>query len=295
MGALSRAMRGVREHAWLSFVSTSVIAASLMLVGGFALGILNLRTVVSSWESDAHISAYLRADTSSGTVDGLRNAIAQRSEVAEVTFVSEDDARAWVAKEMPDLAPSMADFQRGTLPASFEIRVKPEYATPEKLDAFVEDLRGMGPWTEVDYGEEWVARFANFVDTATMLGAGLGALVATACVLLVANTVNLVVYARRDELEIMRLVGATDGYILGPFLVEGALQGLLAGGVAVSALRLLHVVLSERLASVVTATTGGNVLMFLPMTWLLALVGSGLLLGAVASWLSVRRFLGKLP
>jgi cell division transport system permease protein len=295
MNVVSRALRGIREHTWLAFVSTSVVCVALVLAGGFALGILNLRTVLGAWQHDAHVSAYLRADTSSGTIDGIRATLEQRPEVAELTFLSEDDARAWAVREMPELAPSIGEFERGTLPASFEIRMKPEYASPEALASFVDAIRTAGPWTDIDYGQEWLQQFASFVEAATLVGTGLGVLIVVAALFLVANTVNLVVYARRDELEIMRLVGATNGYILGPFVVEGALQGLVASGVALLALWGAHVAIGPRLAKVMSAAVGSSPLTFLPGSGVALVVAAGVLVGAIASWMSVRRFLGRLP
>jgi cell division transport system permease protein len=295
MNGFARALRGIREHTWLAFVSTSVVCVALVLAGGFALGILNLRTVLGSWQHDAHVSAYLRADTSSGTIDGIRATLAQRPEVAELTFLSEDDARAWAVREMPELAPSIGTFEKGTLPASFEIRVKPDYATPEGLAAFVDAIRTAGPWTEIDYGEEWLQQFAAFVEAATIVGTGLGLLIVVAALFLVANTVNLVVYARRDELEIMRLVGATDAYIVVPFVIEGALQGLVASGIALLALWAAHAAVGPRLAQVMSAAVGGSPLTFLPESGIALVVIAGVVVGMLASWMSARRFLGRLP
>jgi cell division transport system permease protein len=295
MNVFRRALRGMREHTWLSFVSTSVLTMALVLAGGFALGVLNLRVVLSSWEQDGHVSAYLRADTSSGTIEGIRASLAQRPEVAEVSFVSEEEARSWVAKEMPEVAPSLGDFAQGTLPASFEIRLKPEHSGPEALRAFTEQLRSIGPWTDIDSGEAWLTKFSAFVDAATLVGGSVGALVVVAALFLVMNTVSLVVYARRDELEIMRLVGATDGYILGPFVLEGALQGLAATAVALGALWGGYLALAQQLAGTMQVALGADRLAFLPTPALVALGIAGVGVGSLAALLSVRRFLARVP
>jgi cell division transport system permease protein len=116
-----------------------------------------------------------------------------------------------------------------------------------------------------------------------------------AALFLVGNTIHLVVYSRRDELEIMRLVGATDGYILSPFLVEGALQGVVGATIALGGLYGVHRGLVMRLHEVLAMALGDQTLRFLPAGWIAALVGLGLALGVGAAFGAVRRFLGKLP
>jgi cell division transport system permease protein len=110
----------------------------------------------------------------------------------------------------------------------------------------------------------------------------------------VANTVNLVIAARRDELEITRLVGATDGWILGPFLVEGAFQGLFGAGVALAATWGVHRVVADRLGDSLTIAFGTSHLQFLPPQWITLLVVAGLVLGVGAPWAAVSRFLRRL-
>jgi cell division transport system permease protein len=295
MGVVARALRGTRENTYLSVVSASVIAAALTLLGVFVLGILNLRTVLGAWEQDAHVSAYLAGDLAPADLEVLRTRLAARPEVKAVTYVSESDARAWLGQQVPEVGPSLKDFAPGTLPASMEITLHATSARPDQLEGFVTALRGLGPWTDIDYGQEWVARISTFVSLLTAMGSVLGGLIALATLFLVGNTVHLVVNARRDELEIMRLVGATDSYILGPFVVEGAAQGLIGAGVAVGGLWGVYKGIVLRLQDLLGPALGQGGLHFVPGAWVAGLVLGGVLLGALASAFAVRRFLGKLP
>ncbi len=294
-GVVARAWRGIQENRYLSFVSTGVIAAALALLGVFALGILNMRAVLVAWEQDAHISAYVAKDLAAPEAEALRAKIAALPQVETVTWVSEAEARAWLGTQVPELAPSMGDLARGTLPPSMEITLRSGAVRPEALEPFVRTLRGLGPWTEIDYGQEWVARIATFVSMLTVMGTMLGVLIAVASVFLVANTVHLVIFSRRDELAIMRLVGATDGYILGPFVAEGVLQGLVGGLVALGGLRAVYGGVLGRLRDALGPALGHDALRFLPPGWCGALVLGGVLVGGLASYGAVRRFLGSLP
>lgn len=292
-GALARALRGAREHTYLFVVSTGVIAAALVLIGMFAMVSTNLTLILGSWERDVHVSAYL----ASGTPDShaaVVQTLATRPEVAEAVYVSAADAQKWMEERTPELAPVLADLGADALPASIEITLKPAYTTPEAMRAFVTSLQGAGPFEDVDYGQEWIARVDTFLSILDALGVALGTFIAIAALFLVGNTIHLVVHSRRDELEIMRLVGATDSHILLPFVLEGAVQGLLASAAATTLLYGAHRGLLSRLEPVLALALSGRGLEFLPVWSVLLMTLGGVALGALASAATVTRFLRTL-
>ncbi len=290
-----RTLRALREHAYLSAVSTGVIAAALVLVGMFAMVTTNIQLVLGSWEGDVHVSAYLRAGGTPETHAVVMQALASRPEVADVRYVSEEEARAWMVERMPELSPVLDDLGKDALPASIEISLRPGYTSTAAMAAFVTSIATAGAFDDVDYGQEWVTRIDTFLSVLSALGAALGSFIGIAAIFLVANTIHLVVYARRDELEIMRLVGATDRYILAPFLLEGALQGAVAATLANALLWAAHRGLLSRLQDVLALALGGESLRYLPAWGVAAMYVAGMLLGTGASWGAVRRFLGRLP
>jgi cell division transport system permease protein len=295
MGALARAFRGIREHTYLSVVGTGVIAAALLLIGMFAMVTTNVRSLLGTWERDVHVSAYFRPGVDDAAQAAVVQALAGRPEVESVHYVSAAEASGWMQERMPELAPVLTDLGPTALPASVEITLRPAYTSPSALAAFVASIQESGPYEDVDYGQEWVARVDTFLSVLTALGVALGALIAVAATFLVGNTIHLVVFARRDELEIMRLVGATDRYILAPFLVEGAAQGAVGATVAVLGLWAAHQGLLTRLQAVLALALGADGLRFLPLFGVVGLYAVGMGLGAGASWGAVRRFLGRLP
>lgn len=292
-GLLGRALRGVREHTYLFVVSTGVISAALMLIGMFVMVSTNLSLILGSWERDVHVSAYLAPGTPE-THAAVVQTLTSRPEVAEAAYVSPSDAQAWMQQRTPELAPVLADLGADALPASIEITLRPAYTSPEAMKSFVASLEGSGPFEDIDYGQEWIARVDTFLSVLNALGVALGAFIAVAALFLVGNTIHLVVHSRRDELEIMRLVGATDAYILQPFVLEGALQGLLAGGLASTLLYAAHRGLLSRLESVLALALGGQGLVFLGGPALFALFLGGILMGGLASAAAVTRFLRRL-
>jgi cell division transport system permease protein len=146
---------------------------------------------------------------------------------------------------------------------------------------------------EVDYGTEWLERLELFLRRARAAGLGLLVLVALATAVLVSNTMRLAVYARREEIEIMKLVGATDAFVGAPFLLEGLLQGALAGGLAALALLGLQAALLPRLAAVVGPLAALPAGAALPWPLLLGLPVGGAAIGLLASGLAILRFLRR--
>lgn len=294
MNVALRALRGIREHLYLSLVSTGVIAAALVLIGMFLLVSTNLSVVLGSWERDVHVSAYFAPGGTPEAQAAVAQSLATRPEVASATYVSPAEARAWMQGRMPELAPVLDDLGPDALPASVDITLRSEHTSPAAMAAFATAIQSAGTFEAVDYGQEWIARVDTFLDVLNAMGVALGGFITLAALFLVVNTINLVVYSRRDELEIMRLVGATDRHILGPFLLEGALQGAIAAGLTTALLYAAHRGLVSRLQDLLALALGGEGLRFLPGLAILGLFVAGCGLGVIASWASVRRFLGQL-
>ncbi len=292
---LKRVGRGLREHTYLAIVSAGVIAAALLLIGLFAMVTTNLRGLLGAWERDVHVSVYFRPALSAEEHAAAVQALSERPEVASAQYVSQAEASAWMRERMPELGPVLGQLGDDTLPASVEVTLRAGSTSSAALSTFVGSIRSNAAFDDVDYGEEWVNRIDTFLSVFRVIGVGLGTFIAIAALFLVGNTIHLVVYARRDELEIMRLVGATDRYILGPFLIEGAMQGALGAALATGALWAAHAALHSRLHDVLSLALGAEGLLFLPVSGIAGLIAGGVLLGLVASWVAVRRFLGRLP
>lgn len=286
---LRRAIRSLWEQAYLNSVATFVIAAALLLMGVYLTVQFNLNAIVDSWDSDVHVSAYFKDDVPEQRRFELRDELAARREVASVRYFSEEDARRWLIDRVADIEPVLDELGPGVLPASLEITLVPEQSNPEAIATFAQSLSSTD-FDDIDDGREWVERFHAFLSLLQLLGAVLGALIVLAALFLVANTVYLIVYNRRDEVEIQKLVGATTTYIIAPFLLEGAAQGVLGGVVAIFGLWGVHRLLVVRLQEALQLGVAGD-LVFLPVSWRLALLVTGVVLGVLAAGISVRRFL----
>ncbi len=286
---LRRALRSLWENLYLNLMASLVIAASLLLIGVYLTVQYNLNAIVDSWDRDVHISAYFRPEVSVERRLALREELQSRREVSRVQYISEAEAQAWLKERVPDIGPVLQELGETALPASLELTLVGAEANPESIRRFAEELPSTD-FEAIDHGQEWVERFNAFLSLLKLLGAVLGALIGVAALFLVANTVHLIVYNRRLELEVQKLVGATNGFIMAPFLIEGLCHGLLGGLVATLGLFGVHRGLVVRLQEALQLGLAGE-LAFLPTSWVLGLVLLGLCLGVLASAMSVQRFL----
>ncbi len=296
MEGVRRVFRGIREHLYFFAVSTGVIASALVLLGLFAMVVRDVNAMVGTWQADQHVSAYFAPEVSPEAQAQMKVLLEQRREVLKVELVTAADAASWMTAKAPETAPVLKELGPDALPASLEITLQPEATSPERMGAFVKSLTdsGAGTWEDVDYGQDWVSRVHTFLSLLTALGVAFGVATAVATLFLVANTIHLVVHARQDELQILRLVGASERYILGPFVMEGVLQGLLGGAIATGVLYGIHSGLLIRLHELL-ALAMGTAPTFLPGAQVFVLMTLGVAFGAGAAWAAVHRFLASLP
>lgn len=295
LSAVKRAIRGLREHFYLATVSVGVITAALILVGVYALVVVNVQGIVAGWQQDVHISAYFAPNIDAEAQAAMRDQLAARTEVANVEWITQEGAAGWMAERMPEVKPVLDELGPTALPASLEITLRTGHQGPERMDSFAAALKESGSFLEIDYGREWVERVAHFLTMLRSLGIALGIAMGLAALFLVGNTINLVVYARRDELEIMRLVGATDRYILAPFIIEGAVQATLALMMAFIVLQAMYHGVLMRVNDVLPFAFDGQGFQFLPPALFAIMAFGGWFIGIAPAWVAVRRFLAGLP
>jgi cell division transport system permease protein len=288
---LRRSARSLWENAYLNSVAIGVIASTVLLFGVYLSVQFNLNRMVDTWDRDIHVSAYFHPDVPEKRRFDVRDDLAQRDEVNKVTYVSSDEANQWMRVRMPAMETVLEELGSDTLPASLEISLTANAARPATIDDFARTL-SVTDFSDVDYGQEWIEKFEGFLSLLKLLGAIMGSLILIAALFLVMNTVHLVVYNRKEEIEIEKLVGATDGYTISPFLVEGLFQGLIGSILALLGLWTVHKLLVARLKDTFELAVSTD-LQFLPGAYVGILFAAGALLGIGASFIAVRRFLSK--
>ncbi|HEY4649314.1 MAG TPA: permease-like cell division protein FtsX, partial [Gemmatimonadales bacterium] len=230
MKLLSReALLSFRRAPLLSALSITTIAFSLFTVGLFGLVAVNLRQALRGLEERVEIVAFVLRGTPSETIAVASQDISAFPEVKDVNYVSEEEALQRARTELVEFRDAYRDLQVNPLPASIEIRMKEGYRDAASVDRVAQRLKGFGFIEDVRYGREWVQKLDSLRNITGLVGLVIGLAFAAVAVVIIGVTIRLTILQRAREISIMRLVGATNWFIRGPFLLEGALKGLLGG------------------------------------------------------------------
>lgn len=228
------ALQAFRRAPLLSALSITTIGFSLYAVGLFGLVAVNLREALRTVEERVEVVAYLLRGTPPETIAQASQDIAAFPEVARVTFVSEDEALKRARLELVEFRDAYRDLSVNPLPASLEIQLKEGFRDGAHTAAVADRLKGYGFIDDVRYGREWIEKLDRLRNIAGIVGLAIGLAFAAVAVVIIGVTIRITVLQRAREIAIMRLVGATNGFIRGPFLLEGAVKGLLGGFLAIA-------------------------------------------------------------
>jgi cell division transport system permease protein len=225
------AIRGLRGTAVTSSIAIVTIAVALFLVGAFALVVVNMQGLIDRFGHDLPVAVYLEPGLPEEDQVRLAERVATIEGVARVELVSKEAALARFEK-LGGGAELLEGLEENPLPESLDITLHPSSRTPGGLRILELALDGLPGIDDVVHGQEWVEGYARAASLIRVSGFALGAVLALATLLIVANTIRLGVYAREDELDILALVGASRTFVRTPFLLEGTFQGAIGGVLA---------------------------------------------------------------
>jgi cell division transport system permease protein len=283
---LSEAVRDLRRAGRVAVSAVVLITFSLVALGGFWVLSANLGHAVARWRDRVRIIVYLKREPAADDVPALLARVRGLGDIVSAVYVGKAEALDSLRQVLGKDAAVVDHLPTNPLPASIEITLAPAAATPDGTRAMIARLAVLPEVDEVAGGVEWVERLAHWQHLLSMIGLGVGSLLALAAILTVTTATTLVLYARRHETEIMRLVGAAEIVVRLPLLLQGMLQGLLGGLLALLALGVAHRVTAPHLDPVLNVTIGLPALEFLSPVNLAALVAAGTLLGAFGGWLA---------
>ncbi|HLU25837.1 MAG TPA: permease-like cell division protein FtsX [Longimicrobiales bacterium] len=275
------ALAAFRRAPLLTALSAAMIALSLFVVGLFGVAAYNVQQVVERIEERVEVVAYLRDGAPPDAIRLARAEIESFPEVAAVNYISKEEALEVANRELGELSAVLVDADVNPLPASFEISLRPGHRTPDVVAEVAERLSAYAFVEDVQFGQEWLDKIFVLRRIAGTASTVLGLAFAAVAALIIGAAVRMAIYARRDEIAIMRLVGATPGFIQGPFLLEGFLTGLLGGLLAAPATYGVYHLLSGAVVE----------LQWVPGYWVVCGVVIGAVLGLIASALAVHRHL----
>lgn len=279
--ALREALNAFRRAPLLTGLSAGMIGLSLFVVGLYGVAAFNISRVLEDVESKVEVVAYLRDDAPADGVRFAQQELQRVPEVKEVLFVSRAQAFEIAKRDLQEIRSLLVELESNPLPASLEVRLRPGHRDPTTVRGIASRLQAYTWVEDVQYGRDWLDKVHVLRRIAGAAALVVGGAFAAVAALIIGAAVRLAIFARRDEIAIMRLVGATDGFVRTPFLLEGLLTGIGGAILALLATFATYRVLSE---SVFPLT-------WLPDPWVVGGVAAGGLLGVLASAIAVRRYL----
>ena len=287
MSTTGRARRGMIREWRLHALSVFSLAVAFVCLGAALLVVTNLRTVEERWSHAGRASIYLKDSATQDDVDAFKAALAKVDGVTQVHYVSAGEARIDFGQREFEQKAELAQLPLEAFPASIEIEVRPDMPEEELADV-VSKLRLLPSVDDIETYQAWTERLSRLMKGGVAASALLAVVVLAAVLAVVGSTIRLTLQRRKVEVEVLKLVGATDGFVKGPFVLEGSAQGALGALGAIGLLAGLFYLVRGRL-DVELAQLIGVEPQFLPWYAALGMVMTGAVLGALAAMTSLRK------
>lgn len=281
--ALREALAAFRRTPLLTGLSVVAIAFALFVIGLFGLTAFNIRRAIEKVEEKVEIVAYLTDEATEAQRVGAEQEIQALPQVASLRFVNKTEALATAMAEMEEFKDIAGDLEHNPLPASFEVRMKPGSRSPAEVERVAKRIQAYPFVEDVRYGRDWLNTIYMLRRIAAGVAMVIGGAFALVAAIVIATAVRITVFARREEIGIMRLVGATDGFVQRPFLLEGLASGLLGGVLAAALTWATYRLLGSTMFRVE----------WVPGEWIVLTVLAGTAFGLLSSLIAVRRHLSK--
>jgi cell division transport system permease protein len=283
---LGEALRDLRRAGRVAVSAILLISLSLAALGAFWLLSSNLGQAVDQFRERVKIVVYLKREPSTTDAAALVERVRRMPGVAAVRYIGKSEALGTLKQVLGKDAAVADSLPQNPLPASLEVTPTDEGATPEGGRALVTRLSALPETDEIGGGVDWIDRFAQGQRLLWLFGLGVGSVLAGAAILTVATATALVLHARREEMEIMRLVGAPEHVVRLPLLMQGMMQGLIGAVLAIWVLVGCYAIVGPRLEPLVAETLGIPRLTFLRPQNVISLMIAGTLLGGLGGWLA---------
>jgi len=287
---LREAWVNLRTNRTTTMVAILTTAFTLACVGVFLLLYVNLRAAAGWLQDDIKIIVYLDDHLASDARADLERQLREDHAVAAVHFVSKEQALGEFKEQFPSESHLLDGLGQNPLPASFVVTLGPAFRSLDAVKRWSERVQGMTGVAKVDYNQDWIDALAMVIRSIELIALGIGVILSAAAVTIIANTIRLTLLARRDEIAILRLIGATTGFIRVPYLLEGAVLGGLGSAISLLMLKFLYELFRQEMRTSGKLSGLDNLLAFFPLPLCLALVAVGMALGCAGSFVSLRRF-----
>lgn len=288
---LRRALTHIGRSPVVAGVTVGTVAVVFLIMGVFALVGHNLESLTHRVGSGLKLSVFLLDDCDEPQREAVEKLLTSSEGVERVQFIDRQEAASRFRRRFGSQAEVLDELDENPLPESFEVTFAPAGQDPQSIGGLAQQVVNQPGVEEVQYGQAWLDRFFRFVKTVRLLGLGVGVLIFLAALLIVSNTIRLSVYARREEIHILKLVGATDGFIKVPFYLEGVLLGLLGAGLGIALTWSAFALLVPEILVPGWLEETRFTVAFLPFEMMIWMVGAGAFLGVLGTMSSLWRYL----
>jgi cell division transport system permease protein len=284
-----RALQDIIDHRFLNAITIITIAVSILIVSAFSLFFVNANEIINSWKKGIRIMAYLKPGVPEVNIPELKQKIKRINGIQDVRFIPKSKALQLLKKQMKRQSSLFENLKENPLPDAFEIRLIASSQNQDKVEIIATRLESFPQVDEVEYGKRWLGRFTNFFNLFRLTGYAMGGLFFMAAVLIVANTIRLMLYSRREEVEIMRLVGATDRFIKAPFYIQGLIQGTFGGIIGITILFITFMFISSSVDQ--GFSPGLFTIKFLSPGAFFGIILCSMFVGWIGCYISLKQFL----
>jgi cell division transport system permease protein len=287
-----RTLGVMKGHGPSHVLSIGTIAIAFFLFASFLLLSLNFSSFLEAWEKKVQIIVYLKDGVEEKRIVQLAGELKKEEGVEAVRYISRREAMESFERDLAGYGGVLKGLKEEIFPASFEIQVEERFRTPERIRALAARLNAVKEADEVQYGGLWLERFSLFLYILKWGVWVLGGVLVGIIISVTANTVRLTLYNKKGEIEILKLVGATNSFVKLPFYLEGGLQGLLGAGGSILLLLVLFRFFSVKVSPYVSLYFGQLQLSFLPLSVIAWILGIGVAAGLLGGLLSLRKASG---
>ena len=281
MYLLKQALTGMRRAGFMSAACVLIMTFSLLIFGIFLLATANLREVLRYAHEKVEIVAFLEDGITVGGLDSLRMELDAIPFIEERRYIDPEEALTKLRSEFGPRSFILDALDENPMPASFEITLKPQYRLRDRVISVAERIAKLPGVEDVSYGRGWITRLESLVRMFALIDICVGLVVAVASIVTVSYTVRLTLYARKEQIRVLKLVGATDWFVMLPFLLEGVIHGLISVFISLFVIYAAFRVIEVRIPQAV----------FMPFGMVLFFAIFGTLSAVLGSWVSLKTFL----
>ncbi len=286
---VKKALADIRSNRFLNFITIITISLSILIVSVFLLFFENSSRMIESWNQGGRVMIYLKNDFTLEMLPELKKKINALGETEVMIYIPKSYAMEKLKKNMSSQSAFLKTLKDNPLPDALDIQMKSN-SSFEKIEVFAQSIKAIEIVEDVEYGQGWLGRFLKIFNLFKITGYAMCSLFFLIALFITANTVRLAFYSRQLEVEIMRLVGATETFIKAPFYVEGVLQGFFGGIIGLAALLISYLIISPGIAQNIASYIYFDI-RFLSVQMILLIIFGSTFLGWFGCYLSLKQLL----